>query len=59
MASQMTKPDDHEVVSLALALADVARSETLERRGLQFMCWQAAKMIRQLRPDLAFIEEDR
>lgn len=55
----MTKPDDDEVVALALALQEVASDETMGRRGLQFMCHEAAKMIERLRPDLAFTEGKR
>jgi hypothetical protein len=54
----MSLPDDKEVVALALALMEVAGDEGMGARGLRFMCLQAAKMIRDLRPDLAFVNSD-
>lgn len=55
----MHTPDKHEVVSMVLALEEVASAgSTLGVRGLQFMCKNAAQIIRRLRPDLAFVEEN-
>jgi hypothetical protein len=50
--------DKHEVVSMALALEEVARSEDMGEKGAKWMCWQAAKLIRRLRPDLSFCDEE-
>lgn len=54
----MNRPGDDEVVSLTLALEEVAAADhPLGARGLRFMCKEAARLIRRLRPDLAFTEE--
>lgn len=54
----MSKPGKDEIVSLALALEEAAsEGSTVGPKGLRFMCKEAAKMIRKLRPDLAFVEE--
>lgn len=53
----MMKPDDDEVVSLVLALEEVASTTDMKGGGLRFMCKEAARLIRRLRPDLAFKED--
>lgn len=50
-------PDRDEIVSIVLALEESAEGDDLGRKGLQFMCREAARMIRRLRPDLNFTEE--
>jgi hypothetical protein len=47
---------DQELVSFTLALDEIAVAEGVGVKGLQFMCRQAAKYLRQCRPDLAFVE---
>jgi len=47
---------DQELVSFTLALDEVATAEGIGVKGLQFMCRQAAKYLRQCRPDLNFVE---
>ena len=53
----MNTPTKDEVVSLVLALEDVGTT-VLGARSLRFMCLEAAQLIRRLRPDLAFVEEN-
>ena len=47
---------DQELVSFTLALDEISRSQDVGVKGLQFMCRQAAKFLREGRPDLAFVE---
>lgn len=47
---------DQELVSFTLALDEVSRSSDIGVKGMQFMCRQAAKFLRECRPDLAFVE---
>lgn len=47
---------DQELISFTLALDEIATAEGVGVKGLQFMCRQAAKYLRQCRPDLAFVE---
>lgn len=47
---------DQKLVSFTLALDEISTAEGVGVEGLQFMCRQAAKFIRQCRPDLAFVE---
>lgn len=48
------KPDDNDVVELVAALDEVGRNNSLGAGGLRFFCRQAARMMKDLRPDLAF-----
>lgn len=51
-------PDKEEIVALTLALEEVgAQDSDLGAKGLRFMCREAARLIRRLRPDLAFVED--
>jgi hypothetical protein len=51
---------DEEFVSFTLALEEVASEDSgVGPKGLKFMCRQAARMLRQARPDLAFVERPR
>lgn len=50
----MRRPSDDEVVSLAEALDECSRSTEIGAGGLRFLCRQAARMIKDLRPDLAY-----
>lgn len=47
---------DQELVSFTLALDEVSRSNDIGVKGMQFMCRQAAKFLRECRPDLSFME---
>ncbi len=48
---------DEELVSFTLALEEVAaEGSNVGAKGLRFMCRQAAKHLRECRPDLAFVE---
>lgn len=47
---------DQELVSFTLALDEIATAEGVGVKGMQFMCRQAAKYLRQCRPDLSFAE---
>lgn len=47
---------DQELVSFTLALDEISTAEGVSVKGLQFMCRQAAKHLRECRPDLAFVE---
>lgn len=47
---------DQELVSFTLALDEISTAEGVGVKGLQFMCRQAAKYLRQCRPDLSFVE---
>lgn len=50
------KPGDDEVVSIVLAIEEVIKTETLGWRGMAFLAKEAARIIRELRPDLEFKE---
>jgi hypothetical protein len=51
-------PDKEEIIALTLALEEVgAQDSDLGAKGLRFMCREAARLIRRLRPDLAFVED--
>lgn len=50
----MSKPSDNDIVELAAALDQVGRSDNNGVVGLRFFCRQAARMLKDLRPDLAF-----
>lgn len=50
--------NDQELVSFTLALEEISTAEGVGVKGLQFMCRQAAKYLRQCRPDLNFVELD-
>jgi hypothetical protein len=55
----MDRLEDIEVVLLALTLEKMARGEeAIGVAGLRFMCKEAARMIRRLRPDLAFVDPE-
>jgi len=54
----MNRPGDDEVVSIVLAIEDACRKPTLGVRGFAFLAKEAARIIRGLRPDLAFKEEN-
>ena len=47
---------DQELVSFTLALEEISTAEGVGVKGLQFMCRQAAKFIRECRRDLDFRE---
>jgi hypothetical protein len=47
---------DEELVSFTLALEEISTSQDIGVKGLQFMCRQAAKFLRECRPDLSFVE---
>lgn len=53
----MTRPGDDEVVSIVLAIEEEARKPTVGARGMTFLAKEAARVIRTLRPDLAFKED--
>lgn len=48
---------DQELVSFTLALDEISRAEGVGVKGLQFMCRQAAKFLRECRPELDFREQ--
>lgn len=50
----MDKPEDNDVVELAAALDECGRSREIAADGLRFLCRQAARMIKDMRPDLRF-----
>lgn len=47
---------DQELISFTLTLDEVSRSNDIGVKGMQFMCRQAAKFLRECRPDLSFVE---
>ena len=53
----MMMPGDDEVVAIVLAIEEEIRKPTLGTRGFAFLAKEAARVIRQLRPDLAFKED--
>lgn len=54
----MTTPDKDEVVSIVLAIEECAKEKSLGLKGMSFLAVQAARVIRGLRPDLAYEEAD-
>lgn len=50
----MARPDDSDVVEMVAALDECGRTEEIRAGGLRFLCRQAARMIKDLRPDLRF-----
>lgn len=50
----MARPDDNDVVEFVAALDECGRSKEIAGGGLRFLCRQAARMIKDLRPDLAY-----
>lgn len=50
----MTRPNDSDVVDLVACLDQAGRNEEFGVHGLRFFCRQAARMMKDLRPDLAF-----
>lgn len=50
------KPEKDEIIAMVLALEELARNDDIGARGLRFMCKEAARMIRNLRPDIAYVE---
>jgi hypothetical protein len=48
------KPDDNDVIELVAALDEAGRREDMGPGGLRFFCRQAARMMKDLRPDLCF-----
>lgn len=54
----MVRPGDDEVVSIVLAIEEEIKKPTLGLRGMAFLAKEAARVIRGLRTDLAFREND-
>ncbi|MDE5451291.1 hypothetical protein GWE18_00170 [Bradyrhizobium sp. CSA112] len=53
----MSVTELEEIASFTLALEEVAAENSgIGPNGLRFMCREAARTIRKLRPDLAFTE---
>ena len=50
----MARPDDNEVVEFVATLDECGRTSALQTGGLRFLCRQAARMIKDLRPDLRY-----
>jgi hypothetical protein len=50
----MARPDDNDVVEMVAALDECGRTNEIRAGGLRFLCRQAARMIKDLRPDLRF-----
>ena len=55
---KMRKPGDDKVVSIVLAIEEQALSQQTGWRGMAHLAMEAARVIRGLRPDLAFKETD-
>lgn len=53
----MNKPTNDEVISLVLAIEYCRKNRTLNLHGFAYLAGEAAKMIRRLRPDLAFTDD--
>lgn len=50
----MTTPNNNDVVEFVAALDQCGRTQEIAGAGLRFLCRQAARMIKDLRPDLYF-----
>lgn len=50
----MARPDDNDVVEFVAALDECGRTDGMGAGGLRFLCRQAARMIKDLRPDLRY-----
>jgi hypothetical protein len=59
MEGVMSKVKDSDVVEFVAALDECARSTEIGAGGLRFLCRQAARMIKDLRPDLRFEPVER
>jgi hypothetical protein len=54
----MRRPGDDEVVSIVLAIEQEIKNPTIGVRGMGFLAKEAARIIRGLRTDLAFTEDE-
>jgi len=54
----MKPGDDEVVVAIVLAIEEADKTETIGWRGMAFLAKEAARIIRELRPDLTFKEEE-
>lgn len=50
----MYRPSDFDVKEMVAALQEAGSEAGLGVNGLQFMCRSAARMIKEMRPDLCF-----
>jgi hypothetical protein len=54
----MRRPGDDECVSIVLAIEEEIRKPTLGVRGMSILAKEAARIIRCLRTDIAFKEDE-